>query len=271
MDNPQIIKIQTEHYTFNVLIKKNYNKDLYYSQYLEVGNPDTHCLSLTINTVEAAEKIGPESIKTAGLSNIEALYECVEGDAEKLFEQYSFGKELLEWVINYIKTNFPHVKYLQLDDISYIPCNRRLDDKLDLLSYNIALYCKTWYELNFSAFILNKNTYDRYKRNIEIYRSPETKAGISWEKFYLKNVTNQYTSEIIKNNEEYYRNMYNDSDTFPAFFRTLSKTIKKEDKCNFFKWWLQNFISSFINITRRWVIQLKQDAGHRTTKRNSKK
>lgn len=235
-----------------VNFKKNYRDGVYYSEYLEVGNPEKPCLSLTINTADAAQIFGADFIKTAKLSNIEALYECV-------LEDYSFGKELLQWVIHYIKTNFSHVKYLQLDDNSYIPCNRELNDTLDLLSYSIAIHCKTWYELHFLAFMKERRESDMYKTSIENYKSPETKAKISWEVFYLKYITKPYPLDIVKNNEEKYKSMYNESLTFPDFFRTLSKSIDRENKCKFFKEWLQEFINSYVKVSRRWIIQLKQD------------
>jgi hypothetical protein len=261
------MNIQTEHYNFIVNVKKNYRDDIYYSEYLEVGNPEKPCLSLTINTAEAEEIFGAEFIKTAKLSNIEALYECVLQDAKELFEKYSFGKELLQWVIHYIKTNFPHVKYLQLDDNSYIPCNRELNDTLDLLSYSIAIHCKTWYEFHFSAFIKERREYDIYKNSIEIYKRPETKAKVSWEVFYLKYITKPYPLDIIKNNEDKYKIMYNESLTFPDFFKSLSKSIDRENKCKFFKEWLQEFINSYVKVSRRWIIQLKREGGRRQTKK----
>lgn len=214
------------------------------------GKKEKPCLSLTIFTAECSEIFGIDFIKTANLSNIEALYECVMEE-----NGHSFGKELLHWVINYIKENFSHVKYLQLNDESYIPCNKATNETLDLLSYSIALYCKTWYELNFNAIIIDKSKYDTYKKSIEIYKSPEMKAKINWDDFFLKNILYPFPHDIIIKDINTYKEIYDNSETFPIFFKKLSEYVGKENRCKFFKGWLELFISSYIDIGRKWTIQ----------------
>ena len=245
MEGTTVTKITTEHFTFNLSTTNNHARGIWYSQYLQVGDTKKPCLSLTIHTTDAEALFGTTIIKTARLSNIEALYDCV-------LDKYSFGKELLSWVIQYIKSTFKHVEYLQLDDESYIPCNRESNETLDLLTYSIALYDKTWYELNFNAFIADKNLYTKYLSQIDTYKSNATKSEISWDRFFLQYVTLPYAKDIITANEEYYKNMYNTSSNFPEFFRKVKDGI--ENKCKFFKGWLQEFISSYININRRWTI-----------------
>jgi hypothetical protein len=257
-------QIKTAHYTFNVLIKNNFSGNIHYSQYLEVGDHAKPCLSLRINTAESEQIFDSSIIKTAKLSNIEALYNCVlEDDAKERFETYSFGKELLLWVIDYIKINFTHVIYLQLDDESYIPCNRESEQTLDLLSYSIAINCKTWYEMNFNAILPSTEKYTIYKDEIKVYSSPEEKSKYNWKIFYLKNVTTPFAMNLIKADEDTYKNMYEESKTFPEFFRKLSDFIGKENRCVFFKNWLQEFIKSYINVEKRWIIPLHKNGGNR--------
>ena len=38
----------------------------------------------------------------------------------------------------------------------------------------------------------------------------------------------------------------------PEFFQRLSKTIKREERCRFFKGWLDSFIQSRVTIIREW-------------------
>lgn len=255
------ITIHTAHYTFNLDIRNNFSRGVWFSQHLVVGDPIKPCLSLNISTVESLSVIPNNKIDTAKLCNIEALYNCVlEDDAEDLFSKYSFGKELLEWVIEYIKTEFKHVKFLELDDQSYIPCNRETNETLDLLTYSIAVNKKTWYELHFNAFINDKQLYEKYNKQIQVYSLESTKSD-NWDTFFLKNFTSMYARDTILQNEGLYKNMYEESKTFPEFFRKLANAVGKEEKCKFFKWWLQEFISSNINISRRWTIKLKVDGG----------
>jgi hypothetical protein len=264
--------IHTEHYSFILRTINNRNNDnIWYSQYLEVGDSNKPCLSLTINTADSNAIFNKETVETAKLSNIEALYNCVlEEDADNLFSKFSFGKELLKWVIEYITSEFKHVVFLQLDDESYIPCNRATNETLDLLTYSIALNNKTWYELNFNAFISNKNIYDRYKKEIDIYSSASTKSKSSWTVFFLKNVTSMYARNMILQDEIMYKRIYEESVTFPEFFRALVKIVGKENKCKFFKGWLQEFINSQISVTRRWIIRLKAEGGSYKNKKSRK-
>ena len=267
------IKVKTEHFTFEVYVKNNYARDVYYSQYLEVGESTKPCLSLTIFTEDAEQFFGPDTIKTAKLSNIEALYNCVieDDDSKNYFSKYSFGKELLLWVIKYIKSNFTHVKYLELDDESYIPCNRENIQTLDLLSYSIAVNCKTWYELHFNAYLPSKSNFDNYKMKVKTFCSSEFKSKISWELFFLKYVTSRYANDIIKADEKTYENMYNNAKTFPEFFRTLSDFIGKEKRCIFFKHWLQSFVKNFVNVEKRWIIPLRPSGGGKKSRRINRK
>jgi len=265
-----VTQIQTSHFTFNLSTTNNHARGIWYSQYLQVGDTKKPCLSLTIHTSDAEALFGPTIIKTARLSKIEALYTCVLDD-KHTFDKYSFGKELLSWVVQYIKGNFKHVEYLQLDDESYIPCNRESNETLDLLTYSIALYGKTWYELHFNAIISDKNLYNTYLSQVETYKSNATKSEILWDRFFLQYVTLPYAKDIITANEEYYKNMYDTSLNFPEFFRKVKDGIG-ENKCKFFKGWLQEFISSHININRRWTIPITQRGGSKTRKqRHSRK
>lgn len=263
--------IQTEHYKFNVCFTPAYVRDILYRHYIEIGDPKHPCLSLNIFTKEASDIIEKGIDKTAKLSNIDALYECVIEQTNEDFSKYSFGKELLQWVIIYIKSKHNQVTILQLTDESYIPCNRRPLDTVDLLSYSIALYSKTWYELNFNAYIEDKEVYAMYKKSIGIYSLPSTKSANSWDTFFLKNITSVYAKNIILENEELYKTLYESSDTFPVFFKKISNVIGKENKCKFFKTWLQEFINSYVTITRKWTIKIKSEGGRYNKSRKSRK
>jgi hypothetical protein len=252
--------IRSTHYSFQVLFRKNYARGIHYSQYLEVGDPKVPCLSLTINTLLSAELFGQDVPRTAKLHNIQALYDCVlDENVEDLFARHSFGKELLQWVLEYIQKEFPHVKFLELDDESYIPCNN--GPRLDLISYSVAMHCKSWYELHFNAKLVRKEKREKYKDDIRKYGSQEFKKSISWDIFVLYYVTNKTTKQTILDAEEMFKKMYEDSETFPIFFRKLNNTIGRETKCTFFAWWLGDFIKKFVSIEREWVVELEA-SGH---------
>jgi len=256
-------RIHTEHFTFDLLVKDNYFRGTHFSQYLELGKKEKPCLSLTIPTAESIEIRRYENYNIAGLSNIESLYECVIGMSYNNFKKHSFGKELLNWTIEYIRTKFPHIEFLELTDESAIPCNREINDKLDLLSYSIALYGKTWYELKFNAIIQNKEKYDIYRREVESYISAKM---VDWDTFSLNKMNNQYVREALIANEEIYKTMYESSKTYPEFFNKVSKYVG-DNKCKFFKGWLQNFIEAYVNISKRWAIPIRSIGGARKSRK----
>lgn len=254
---------RTEHFTFDLSVKDNYVRGTHFSQYLELGKKSKPCLSLTIPTSESINLRRYEKINIAYLSNIESLYDCVIGMSYNNFKKHSFGKELLNWTIGYIKTKFPHIEFLELTDESAIPCNRETNDILDLLSYNIALYGKTWYELKFNAIITNKEKYDIYQREVESYISSKM---VDWDTFSLNKMNNQYVREALIENEDIYKTMYETSKSYPDFFKKVS-THLGNNKCKFFKGWLQDFIESYVSISKRWTIPIRSIGGARKSRK----
>lgn len=189
------------------------------------------------------------------LHKIEALQECaLEYDEEK-----SFGTELMYSFIHLIAHNYKHITQIQLSDASYIPCNRPMGDTLDLLTYSIGLYGKTWYELKATAHVRNNRYHKRYYDGVQEYMKPETKASTSYIQL-LKMIArgNPSTYAYISDKPEY-ETMYTSASTFPEFFQNMSKTIPKEKKCQFFKGWLEAFIESYVLILRVWTIDLKDN------------
>lgn len=83
--------------------------------------------------------------------------------SDEIYETYSSNIELLNGFLNYIKKTYPYIKDLKLIDSTFIPCNN--NDTLDLLTYYIALYGKTWYEDKYNAY--SKDNYDKYKEQIK--------------------------------------------------------------------------------------------------------
>lgn len=213
-------------------IKDNYHKDMHISQYVEIGDKDNH-LSLYIPTHEFEQV-------NANLSVHDVLYNCVIDDS-----QNRKAKGLLEFAIQYVK-KFPHIQCLKLHDSSYHPYNRAINDQLDLLSYSIALYGKTWYEIHFNAF---SDDYDTFRKEVEVYMSGKM---IEWFVFFHTNILGGYSYDIVIGDEETYEAIYNSSNTYPEFFQKLNNHIGRDPI--FFRSWVNNFISSFVNIPRYWYI-----------------
>lgn len=252
------LKFKTPHYSFQMEIIQN-KKTVYNSYYFIVGDKQAPCLEGSINLETT---INNERYKqyeyTASLNKIDALTECsLEDTSTEYQNKYSFGKELLDTILFFINSQFPQIKNIKLTDMSFIPCNRKQNDILDLLSYSIALYGKTWYEKNANAYFLPNEKYEMYRNQIKTYMDKKTKVDMKFE--YLYSIVlnkNVYAKELVTENYDKYKAMFDESLTFPDFFSKINKTIKHEHKCRFFKGWLYDFIASQIMIERDWYIDL---------------
>lgn len=254
---PTYLEFQTSHYKFQMIV--NRTLEPFHQFHFLVGDSLKPCLE---GVIQLETSINNDRYKqheyTGKLLKIDALEECsVEDITSDYTTKYSFGKEMLDAILFFINSQFIEIKTMSLNDTSYIPCNRDSEDTLDLLSYSIALYKKSWYEEKLNAYLLPKEKHDKYRTQVEIYASKDTKQNISFNEFYHIILSNKpYPTNIISDNLEKYKEMYESSETLPEFFIELSKSLRREQKCKFFKDWLFNFISSKIQIERMWYFDL---------------
>ena len=219
---------------------------------LYVGDKKGECLEATVFLHSANSLYEPQKCI---LHQIDALEECASPIVDD--KDASLGKELLYAFINILKNNYPHVTEITLRDASYIPCNRRTKDTLDLLSYNVAVYGQTWYELHGGAHLLSHTKQQLYEREIVKYMNTETKLSRRFSDLVrLINKQNDYAFQHLNTNLQKYEEMYNNASTFSEFFRKLKNTVHKLDLCRFFKSWLEIFIQDFVHIERDWVIPI---------------
>lgn len=243
-------KIKTPHFSFVLRLENRTDKHK-----LFVGDAKGPCLEATV-FLSTADKMYEPHICI--LHQIDALEECAQQDIEN--DSASLGLELMYAFINILKTNYTHVTQISLRDASYIPCNRRLKDMLDLLSYDIALYGQTWYEMHAGAFLQSSSKQQRYDREISVYRKPETKTNYPFSnivKLIAKH--NDYAFQKIQPVLKKYEDAYSRANTFSDFFRILKNDVSKHDMCRFFKGWLELFIAEWIRIERDWIIPIDKN------------
>lgn len=260
-------QVSTGHYT--VALEKTLRTDFQgnpLSWHYSIGSKQKPCLSLSFYVKEMSDKYGTPFIETANLNNIESLDECIEQEvSDEIQEKYPFGRELLEWVIHHLHQSYPYIKHIKLSDNSYIPCNRKLLDVVDLLTYSIAHYGKTWYEQHYNAYLSPESKMSLYKEQVAVYSSPEFKSKYDWNTFLNTYATTStdFAFNLIKANYDSWETIYTSSATFPEFFRALRAHIPKQDKCMFYKSWLEAFIKSVITIYREWTIDISPKKGGR--------
>jgi len=238
------------HYTF-----KLHKKESHTGITFTIGDAPMYCLELYVPIPEKTDKRIEYIAKTAILHKIESLIHCSLKDISKDYmEKYSMGKELLIVVNHILKKDYPYILYVSFDDKSQMPCNREHGDQLDLMTYSIALNGYTWYEMNLNAYFLPKNKYDTYREQVKLYMSKERKESIDYDEFYIniEKSGNVFAIDFFKDYKVILINLYNNSVTFPEFFKCLGKLVLRKDKCKLFKVWLAKFIDNQIDFSRSW-------------------
>lgn len=258
--------VHTAHYTFTIEKKLRKTMDgIPINWHYLVGSHIKPCLSLYIPT-ENYSKLIQKKADAAKLINLKALDTCIENEvSDETFEKYSFGKELLNMILDILKKDFKYIRHLELSDDSHIPCNRELLDEVDLLTYSIAHYGKTWYEQNYNAYLVPKEKMETYRTQVANYMSEEFKAKYDWNTFLNTHVgectEDAYT--MIKAKYYEWEDLFNKTKTFPEFFLAIRNQIPRQKKCMFYRDWLQRFIYSCIRIEREWVIDIPKKKGGR--------
>jgi hypothetical protein len=242
--------VRTEHYAFE--LKIGIDKGTITNCVLLVGDERRPCLHLIIPVRTSNNRL-VSKMTTATLPNLEGLRECLSEEvANDYFRKNSFPKEMLRHIIRMMKVMFPHITRINLSDMSYIPCNRLEGDKLDLFTYSLALYGKTWYEINFGAV---QNS-PKYSAAINAYLGEKP---IDFENWYsLVKTYNLYAKYWIDQTYNQIKDLFETSQTYPEFYQALSKLIGFSDKCKVFNGWLLQFMIQRIPNSRSWHIPLRQ-------------
>jgi hypothetical protein len=134
-------------------------------------------------------------------------------------------------------------------------------ETMDLSTYSVALYGKTWYEMNWTAE--PKNPYNEYRNpneynaQVEYYVSVEAKISMEWMYMMVElAIAPSYTSDLLNTHAKYIKEVYDTTTTFPEFFRKISTIIPIENRIHFFQHWLVSFINRYITFDNIWIVTL---------------
>lgn len=247
-------QIKTPHYSFHITFTKSEDKLVEY--YFLVGEKNNPCLDGNITLENISGNTRYDDVKqTAHLHNIKALANCsLEDISDEQLQKYSFGYEMLHALSYFIKSQFPQINTIKFTDNSEIIC----DVRTDLLIYSLALYEKTWYERRMNAYFTPLEKFMKYRKQVEEYASIKTKQDITLGKILIiMNRSNNFAKTTINDNKQKYQELWNKSRTLPEFFKKVNQTIPREDKCLFFKGWLEDIIKPYISIERSWQFDLQ--------------
>jgi hypothetical protein len=263
-----IIPGKTEHFSFNMK-KTIIDGSILYT----IGEGPNFCLELVIKKPQEKTKTLLNNFHSrmtdyafmkdlsnrAHLDKIEALYECIATEIDpEVLDKYSFGTEVLEFIIKYIKTHHPHIEEISLSDKSKIICDRSLNENMDLLTYSIALYGTSWYEQKFSAFYEKDYSNSKYKEQIDKLRSKKFKNEVLSDDviMHLIHTYNPRALTVVK--KEDIIKKFNDSNTLPEFMMLINADLDRSHKCRFYNSWLETLVRGVVkNIVTNWIIPIK--------------
>jgi len=271
--NEIVIPGKTDHFLFNIHKSVIDNKSILYT----IGEGPKYCLELVVQKPQfnsenkslmnnfhlrmAQFSFMKDTSKRAHLDKIESLYECIASEMDPvIFDNYSFGTEILHFMIEYIKEHHTHIEDMSLSDKSQIMCNREINESMDLLTYSIALYGKTWYERTFSAFFEPNYSNSKYRNEVKYLRSTDFKNKISAEIIlHLIYTYNPLALQIIK--KEDIIKEFNSTATLPEFMIALNAKLKRSEKCRFYKTWLDTLVRGVVhNPVTNWIIPIKKSS-----------
>lgn len=221
-----------------------------------IGDEKGLCLEASIIMEDADERFAFDK-HICNVAQLDALESCL---LEQSDTDAGLGTEILYGFINVLKANYPHITHLTLRDASYVPCNRLNGETLDLLTYNIAIYGKTWYEMVLGAYISNSSSKTKYEEGIKQFESEKAKANYTWEKLYVHIARNNvYAAEKIQSKLESFKKIFEESKNWSMCFEQMKKEVPKEDKCKFFKTWLEKFVYSYVPEYRDWTVNIVEN------------
>ena len=243
--------LKTPHFRFNLQVVDDFKPT--HMRRFTIGDKGNYCLEATLLMPDADERFS-DVLSVCDIARLDSLSSCL---IEPTSEDVSFGTELLYGFIAILKANYPHITRLSLFDASFLPCNRKTDDTLDLLSYNIGLYGQTWYEMKFGARLPTTEKQTAYEKGVGKYREPEAKHTTTWDQWLIRvSKTNEFAKTRILSNESLYKDLFETSDTWPICFNRMNKTLKRTERCRFFKGWLESIVYSFVPNERQWMIDI---------------
>jgi hypothetical protein len=150
---------------------------------------------------------------------------------------------MIKSAIANMRTLFPHVTRVELDDSSTFLCD---GVQTSLAHYSVALHGATWYERNFSARLKDAIVRARYADAIRTLTDPEKMAPFAAH------------SELVQHeNSKLLQKIYETSLSYVEFFQTL-RSEHIERFCDLMRGWMQPFVDALLgenHLNARWVIE----------------
>jgi hypothetical protein len=166
------------------------------------------------------------------------------------------GKECMDGILDAIRIQHPAVRTVEIYENTYLYGMMPNKETMDLSTYSVALYGKTWYEMNWNIVI--DEGYREYRSQVEHYASVETKVAMTWfDMMFQMYMGAPYTREILEQHRVFFEEAFHSTSILPDFFIKISNAITPDKHIGFFQHWLYNFVHSYIkNDNNRWSITI---------------
>lgn len=194
-----------------------------------VGNRTTYCIDVQI----MKDTSNPGHYKPIGLFNrIRYDNQCSLGAN---FQKGIDTNMILKFIVTYIFRSHNDVKDMRFVDVSTKTCDNGIPVNLGLMTYLWS--GKSWYQKNFGAYIEEPlNTIFNQKEQ----EFQNKKKEISWE------IMNSNMTHPLPLPEDEMKALYENSDTWQAFFKPIYDKIGVAKFCNFISGWIDQFLLQYL-------------------------
>lgn len=195
-----------------------------------IGGHDLFCIDAFFYKPESSFARHGFDITNCTLSHIYHNLHC---SLEHNFQKGVDTKIIMLLLISYIKTHYPYIRTLSLNDTSFRTCDNGTHVELAEMSY--IRTGKTWYESNFHAY-LEEPYLTKFTQATSIFN--ERKKLYTWDmmKSYILGELPLQEAEI--------KRRFESAQTWQEFFGPLSEEIGIADFCVFVSQWLHRFLTT---------------------------
>jgi hypothetical protein len=154
------------------------------------------------------------------------------------FERGTDTKAIMALICSYLQNEYGYVKKLTFQDMSYRECSEK--QTIDLAAFYYLLYGQTWYMLQMSATIPNKQQESLFKATSKDFL--DKKASTTWSEFdkYITSSHPLPESDMIT--------IYNNSKSWSEYFTVLRNKIGVEELCSYMAPWVTQFVKQMAQI-----------------------
>jgi len=200
------------------------------------------------------------NIAYVSLGDKKSFYEYMIEDIHSGYTTHR-GKECMDGILDAIRTQHPAVRTVEIYENTYLYGMMPNKETMDLSAYSVALYGKTWYEMNWNAE--PKNPYNEcrnpseYHAQVEYYVSKDTKLSMEWPDMYCSILMSSiYTNDMLSLHDRLFEEIFHSTSTIPEFFIKMSTIIPSDKRICFFQYWLASFINRYITFDNIWIVTL---------------